>query len=675
MASAADILINVVARTARVERQLTLLEKNLQKVAKAARMFRDELFEFAAEKLFTAVVNAVGRLKNLANSLENIAAATSLTVEEVQAFNFAGAQMGISAGHVSRGLQFFARRMAEAANGTGQLKDVVKEYNIQMTNADGSTRSTIEQLNDFADVIAGTESKQKRLLLSTKAFGEENAELIRIFEGGSDALFGYLNAAEDTGNIIDSSILQKTKSVGATFDRIASTIDTRLTVAIASNAEQIETMALRLESMSNFFLGIAEKGPAAFNLIAVSVERAAEGLARLIHGREAADTIEAVNNRIKELKDEVDRLEFRQSTGISLLVPDDAVQRIQKAKDDIAELKETKEKLLIQEERVRKAEIAANQARAAASAEMRAALKGDSGLSEEQLKNYAEALAAIEKRWKGNATKAAELRRILATFGDDLSADTIERINKAIADLEGVDDYGRTLEFFKKRFKSASDEAEEFKKQLDLVKDALTDEELAAAMKEYYRILGLEELDIEKIRKRYKEIDTQARQLETTATRVGEAFGFAFGNAVQRGNDLRSVLQGLLDDIIAILTRDWFVGPISSGLGSLLGDIFSPTSAATNQAQKIVSHGIRAHGGPVGAGQNYVVGEKGPELLMMGSRSGHVMPNTSGHVTNIYNFEAGADVATIRAEIIPLLERTRQVTLNDVAQLQREGRL
>lgn len=38
----------------------------------------------------------------------------------------------------------------------------------------------------------------------------------------------------------------------------------------------------------------------------------------------------------------------------------------------------------------------------------------------------------------------------------------------------------------------------------------------------------------------------------------------------------------------------------------------------------------RAHGGPVLAGQTYLVGERGPELLTMGGRGGYVTPNGGG---------------------------------------------
>jgi hypothetical protein len=35
----------------------------------------------------------------------------------------------------------------------------------------------------------------------------------------------------------------------------------------------------------------------------------------------------------------------------------------------------------------------------------------------------------------------------------------------------------------------------------------------------------------------------------------------------------------------------------------------------------------RASGGPTEAGETYIVGENGPEILQMGNRSGNVIPN------------------------------------------------
>jgi phage-related minor tail protein len=49
----------------------------------------------------------------------------------------------------------------------------------------------------------------------------------------------------------------------------------------------------------------------------------------------------------------------------------------------------------------------------------------------------------------------------------------------------------------------------------------------------------------------------------------------------------------------------------------------------------------RAMGGPVSAGRSYLVGERGPELLRLGSKGGHVTPNNQlGNTSVVVNVDA-----------------------------------
>lgn len=71
------------------------------------------------------------------------------------------------------------------------------------------------------------------------------------------------------------------------------------------------------------------------------------------------------------------------------------------------------------------------------------------------------------------------------------------------------------------------------------------------------------------------------------------------------------------------------IGQLLSGAASLFGGGFrgilpgdSPLSATSADI-----FGRRANGGPVDAGRSYLVGERGPELLRMGSRGGSIVPN------------------------------------------------
>lgn len=101
-----------------------------------------------------------------------------------------------------------------------------------------------------------------------------------------------------------------------------------------------------------------------------------------------------------------------------------------------------------------------------------------------------------------------------------------------------------------------------------------------------------------------------------------------------------------------------------SGLGGGIGTFFGSLA------------GARAGGGPMAAGSAYLVGEKGPEIVVPNTNS-YVIPNGMGSSVNVsYHIDArGADADRIMAILPPLLKQTEDRTIARVVSLNRKGRL
>jgi phage-related minor tail protein len=84
----------------------------------------------------------------------------------------------------------------------------------------------------------------------------------------------------------------------------------------------------------------------------------------------------------------------------------------------------------------------------------------------------------------------------------------------------------------------------------------------------------------------------------------------------------------------------------------------------------------RAGGGPVGAGNAYVVGEKGPELFVPSS-SGSIIPNGGGSggrsggssINVTYNIASGVS----RSDLAPILEQERKRLKAEIPDMVRRG--
>lgn len=189
----------------------------------------------------------------------------------------------------------------------------------------------------------------------------------------------------------------------------------------------------------------------------------------------------------------------------------------------------------------------------------------------------------------------------------------------------------------------------------------------------------------------YIDADTYGRAVKE----IGEAYGEAgdqakffeglqqelkdgFLDAIVSGEDLAGVFEQLAKSIArAALEAALFnTGPFASGgggggggslLGSLFGSIFS---------------GFRASGGPVSGGRAYVVGERGPELMVPGV-SGTVIPNDAlrggARVELIIRKEPGVVAEIARAEAVKVTqaglgEYDRRVLPQSINRYQRDSR-
>ena len=154
----------------------------------------------------------------------------------------------------------------------------------------------------------------------------------------------------------------------------------------------------------------------------------------------------------------------------------------------------------------------------------------------------------------------------------------------------------------------------------------------------------------------------QIKQAGTSTEQVvGSALGKmedAFVSLATSGKfSFKDLANSIIADIVRIQVRAAItqassggggLGGILSVIGNVIGGLFGGSNPnygneGRNYPPPEIS-GQRAAGGPVNAGRSYLVGERGPEILRMGGRSGSVVPNDklggNVYVTN----NAGVDV-------------------------------
>lgn len=144
-------------------------------------------------------------------ALQDTSNRLGVTTDELQALRFAAAQVGVNTRTVDLALQRLTRRAAEAAQGSGELRDTLIQYGIATRTADGRARRTGDILKDLADTIANADSQAERLRIAFKAFDSEGAAFVVALQNGTAGLEEFREEAEAAGLIMGEDIVRQAK--------------------------------------------------------------------------------------------------------------------------------------------------------------------------------------------------------------------------------------------------------------------------------------------------------------------------------------------------------------------------------------------------------------------------------------------------------------------------------
>jgi hypothetical protein len=115
----------------------------------------------------------IDRSISAANAIGKTADTIGVGVEALQELRFAAKASEVEQQTLDQALQRFARRAAEAAQGTGEAKDALAQMGITLRDQSGNLRSSEDLLGDVADAFARIEDPAERVRLAFKLFDSE----------------------------------------------------------------------------------------------------------------------------------------------------------------------------------------------------------------------------------------------------------------------------------------------------------------------------------------------------------------------------------------------------------------------------------------------------------------------------------------------------------------------
>lgn len=120
-------------------------------------------------------------------ALKNLSEATGVSVENLSALQETAKLADTDIESVATGFQKLARNALDASNGTGKSKEAFAALGIQLTDANGQLRPSIDLLRDSANALFGLGNETQRVALAQQLFGKAGAQLLPFLKELRDA--------------------------------------------------------------------------------------------------------------------------------------------------------------------------------------------------------------------------------------------------------------------------------------------------------------------------------------------------------------------------------------------------------------------------------------------------------------------------------------------------------
>lgn len=172
-----------------VEKNLAAVRTGVDRTAKAMGVITS-VAATGLGVLYTKSAQAGDQLAKTADKL-------GVTTEALASLQYAGELTGVSVQTTNMALQRMTRRLAEAAQGTGEAKKAIKELGLDAQAL--AAMSPDEAFKVLAESMKGVENQSDRVRLAMKFFDSEGVSLVNTLNLGADGLDKMRMEAEALG--------------------------------------------------------------------------------------------------------------------------------------------------------------------------------------------------------------------------------------------------------------------------------------------------------------------------------------------------------------------------------------------------------------------------------------------------------------------------------------------
>lgn len=197
-----------------------------------------------------AVFRTIRESLNQIDALDKAAAGMGESVANMQAVAFAASQSaGLAAETTNTAMEKMAKRIAEAANNTGEAKTALELLNLDAKEL--VKLKPYEQFRLLADAMEEIPDAGTRSALAAKLFDMEARRLHLTMKGGAETIDEYRRKAEELGILLTDDMVKNSVAANDAVDRLSHSWNNLKLVISGTLAPAFEGIADAMQNVTN----------------------------------------------------------------------------------------------------------------------------------------------------------------------------------------------------------------------------------------------------------------------------------------------------------------------------------------------------------------------------------------------------------------------------------------
>jgi len=672
----------------RANRRVQAFASKSQKELSGASMSFDLLGKAAARLgPLLAGAFAVSGLQNIAQSaidIGNLSDVAGVSAEKFQGLAFAASNFGVEQDKLADILKDVNDKFGDyVQTGAGPLADFFENIGpkVGLTAKNFADLSSDQKLGAYINALEKANLSQADMTFYLEALASDATLLKGAFANNGAELDRLTKKFSDAGAVMSQDMINKAKEAKEEFDLASKVISAQFSIALADLLPVITDLASFIATAASnigvFYEAIQKLINPNYELekaldnttLAMGDEiRESQNLAMAL-GQSTNMSVSAAIEKLKEAKQRYSNVEAIIAEQKALKLGSNEYEKIvgniQIFREAINSLSVTTADGAIATAQNAEALERYEQGLADALVRQRDFLKAEDATAE-QLKTTKSNIKILEDALENAANG-------FVSFGDQIFETT-----GLTARLDGKLKEGpiRSLQDLLARLKTAKEKAEVFNHVIFDPRDPNYDPVVA----EFARLqMGLDAVGesgqkaTDKIAEGFnkiKELSPEMQRLNSIMQGVESSMEQAFMSMFDGTTSAKDAFKAMASDIIKELYRIFVVKQVTGFVSdAIMGSMgYTPVEGGGYTMRPRARP--RAAGGPVSAGSPYLVGERGPELIVP-NRSGTVIPNNKlggggQPVQIVYNFQGGVTEADLGRALPVLVERTKREVVDAV---------